>query len=378
MKTITVNASQAYKIFIDLELLNTSLVKNYCENLANRFAIITDSNIVNSLGRKIYQHLKLQGLNVELFAFPAGEKNKNRQTKEFLEDQLLAKHYGRDSCLIAIGGGVVLDLAGFVAATYCRGIPVIYIPTTLLAMVDASIGGKTGLNTQFGKNLIGSFTQPHAVFIDVSTLNSLPINEFNNGLVEIIKHALISDADLFKYLYENKKKLASVKKLEQHDEKFLINLIFTSCLIKKNIVEQDENEQGIRKLLNFGHTIGHAVECIENYKISHGKAVAIGILVESYLSLKNNYLQEKCFKNINEIFKIYQIPLKTSAFINTKNFYEVLLSDKKSINLTPHFALLDEIGKPHIENNCYTHSLNLTDLNKALNWAAKNFSGNVY
>ncbi|MDA9271809.1 3-dehydroquinate synthase, partial [bacterium] len=270
MKTTWIHASTPYPIYIGQQLLETALLADCCTQINKRLVIITDTNLVNSLGIQLQQQLQQQGLQALLLACPAGEIHKTRETKQQLEDELLARQYGRDTCLIALGGGVVTDLVGFLAATYCRGLPVIYVPTTLLAMVDASIGGKTGVNTPHGKNLIGTFTQPQAVFMDINTLNTLPENEWHNGMAEMIKHSLIADATIFKLLQQN------VEKIIQRDAIFLIDMIHASCLIKKNIVEQDEQEQGLRQLLNFGHTIGHAIETIEHYRLSHGEAVAIG------------------------------------------------------------------------------------------------------
>ncbi|MBV8802803.1 MAG: 3-dehydroquinate synthase, partial [Gammaproteobacteria bacterium] len=342
-----------------------SLLRDICFALNKRLLIITDTHLFSSLGKTLQFILQDQGLSPELLAFPAGEKYKTRETKQQLEDQLLEKNYGRDTCLIALGGGVVSDLVGFLGATYCRGIPVIYIPTTLLSMVDASIGGKTGINTLHGKNLIGTFTQPHAVLIDTNTLATLPAHEWRNGIVEIIKHALIADANLFSILQKN------FTYIKQSD--ILLDIIYTSCLIKKNIVEQDEKELSLRKLLNFGHTIGHTIETIENYHISHGEAVAIGILVESYLSIKQGLLSENILFVIEKLLRKYGLPLKTSAFRNKDQFYKILLHDKKTINNQPHFVLLQDIGKPHCQHGHYSLPIDSAHLNQALDWATNVF-----
>jgi 3-dehydroquinate synthase len=366
MKTLSIQLSGNYPIYIDRHLLDTTQLKECCIKLNKKTVIITDSQLHHSLGIHLKNTLQNQGLTVDLMSFPSGEIHKNRETKQWLEDELLIKQYGRDTCLIALGGGVVLDLVGFLAATYCRGIPVIYIPTTLLAMVDASIGGKTGVNTSHGKNLIGTFTQPHAVFIDTYTLITLSNNEWRNGIVEIIKHSIIAEANLFKILHANSEKIMK-------DSDFLIDMIYDSCLIKKNIVEQDEKEQGIRQLLNFGHTIGHAIETIENYKISHGEAVAIGIIVESYLSMQHGYLKKNDLILIQNILHQYNLTLQTSAFQNKKAFQNILMLDKKSIKNIPQFVLLDKIGQPHRNNDHYTMPIDTNYINHALDWAAEYF-----
>jgi len=372
MKIIPVKASTDYNITIANKLLSTNVLSDYCSHLKKRIVIITDSNLVESLAKKLQKILLQQNTKADLFSFPAGEIHKTRETKQILEDNLLSKNYGRDTCLIAIGGGVVTDMVGFVAATYCRGIPVIYIPTSLLAMVDAGIGGKTGVNTPHGKNLIGTFTQPQVVLIDTDVLQTLPDHEWRNGIVEIIKHSLIADADFFCSLQDNN----NIKKFNARDAEFLENIIYASSLIKKNIVEQDEKEQvGIRQLLNFGHTIGHAIETIENYAISHGEAVAIGILVESYLSVKSGFLSQSNLDKIYHILSNYSLPLKTIAFEDkNKILLQKLLSlDKKSINNIPQFVLLDDIGKPHRHHGAYAMPVDAEQITQALDWAAENF-----
>lgn len=368
MKTIIVNTTADYPVYIDQGLLLSDLFYGFCVNLNKRLVIITDSNLINNHGQDLLNNLKKQNINTEVFCFPAGEEYKTRETKQDLENILLSNKYGRDTCFIALGGGVVTDLVGYLAATYCRGVPVIYIPTTLLAMVDASIGGKTGVNTPYGKNLIGTFTQPIAVFIDTLMLKTLPNNLFNDGVVEIIKHGLIADKDLFNILRE------SHEQITYRDQDILIKIIYQSCMIKKNIIEQDEKEQGLRQVLNFGHTIGHAIEIAENYTISHGEAVAIGILVESYLSVQTGFLEHQVFIVIKDLLKLYNLPLKTLAFADKKLFKSFLELDKKAINRLPNFVLLNDIGKPYQNNTSYSVPVDSILLDKALDWAYSYFS----
>lgn len=368
MKHLSINLSTPYPIYIGHQLLETTLLKECCTQLKKRIVIITDSHLFDLLGKKIQKTLQEQGLPAELIAFPAGEIHKTRETKQRVEDELLKKQYGRDTCLIALGGGVVTDLVGFIAATYCRGLPVIYIPTTLLAMVDASIGGKTGVNTPYGKNLLGTFTQPHTVLMDISTLKSLPENEWRNGMVEMIKHSVIADRHIFDMLQNNS------EKIKKRDDIFLMEMIYESCVIKKMIVEQDEKEQGIRQVLNFGHTIGHAIEISENYRISHGEAIGIGMLVEGYLSVNEGYLQECDLTTLHEILHVYELSLRTSAFKDKQTFQKILCLDKKSLNRIAHFVLLDKIGKPHRHQHRYTKPLEPIHILHGLDWAAHAFS----
>lgn len=368
MKTLLINLPTPYPIYIGDDLLNTHLLKEFCIKLNKRPVIITESHLINSIGQTLKYSLQQQNLHVEILTFPAGERYKTRETKQKLEDELLLRQFGRDTCLIALGGGVVTDLVGFLAATYCRGVPVIYIPTTLLAMVDASLGGKTGVNTPHGKNLIGTFTQPHTVLIDTRTLNTLPHKEWCNGIVEVIKHGLIADETLFEFLQKNS------EKIKQRKGNFLIDMIYASCLIKKNIVEHDEYEHDLRQLLNFGHTIGHAIETIEDYRISHGEAVAIGMLVESYLSIQYAAFQKPSLIALKKLLQQYDLPLKTSAFQDKEAFKKTLMLDKKAIQNKARFISLQAIGKPHRYSEGYLKAAEAVHLNAALDWALQHFN----
>jgi 3-dehydroquinate synthase len=325
---------------------------------------------MNTLGQELKAQLEASNLSVELLCIKAGEKNKTREAKQQLEDALLDKKLGRDTFLIALGGGVVTDLVGFVAATYCRGIPVMYLPTTLLAMVDASIGGKTGVDTPFGKNLIGLFYQPEAVFMDLNVLSTLPNNEWSNGVVEILKHGLIRDKELFQHLQKNT--------LTLHNPEHLVEIIYQSCLIKKEIIEQDEQDLGLRQLLNFGHTIGHAIERLEQFKISHGEAVAIGMLVEAHLATLVGVLDLAIVKEIELTLQQYELPLKTAAFNDKVAFKQALELDKKAANSQVYFVLLSGIGTTHSKQNKHVFSVDASCLDQSLRWAYKKFALSEY
>ncbi len=358
----------SYTLHIGEELLDASfLVTRYPILQTKRLAIITDSHLVDTYGKALRQQFTTLGLSAELLSFSAGEAHKTRETKQQLEDTLLSKQFGRDSCLFALGGGVVNDMVGFLAATYCRGVPAFYLPTTLLAMIDASIGGKTGVNTPLGKNLIGSITQPHAVVMDIQTLKTLPLPEWRNGIAEMIKHSFIANADLFTGLQQSASPHACT------DPATLITLIYQNCLIKKTIVEQDEFEQGLRQLLNFGHTIGHAVETLENYKIGHGEAVAMGMLVECHLAVQAGHLEAHVVTTLEETLRAYGLPLTTQVFQDKATFVQALILDKKSIQKAPRFVLLETIGCPHYANGQYAHPVLSEYLDAALEWANERF-----
>lgn len=296
------------------------------ESLGNRFVIISD-NVVSQLhGQQLLQ--KFNGLKVDMITFPAGEQNKTRKTKEMLEDKLIELGCGADTCLIGLGGGVTLDLTGFLAATYCRGIPHVFFPTSLMAMVDASLGGKTGVNTSHAKNMIGAIHYPKHIWIDVNYLKTLPEREYKNGIVEMIKHALIADRSYFTYLLQ-----------DNIDIEYAIH---ESIRIKKLHLDQN------RDYLNFGHTVGHALETLTQYALSHGEAVALGMLAESRMNPE--FIESDAIKHILEK---YQIPLQM-PHINSSQLLSTMSLDKKSVQSKPRFVLLKEIGSPlgciHVED----------------------------
>ena len=335
---------------------------NYLSGIASRFAIITDENVKEIYGNTLLESFRASGLNVDLFSFPSGELHKTRATKETLEDQLLEKEFGKDCSVIALGGGVVIDVAGFIAATYCRGVPLVMMPTSLLAMVDASIGGKNGVNVPTGKNLIGTLYQPKKVIIDTAVLHTLPQNEFSNGIVEMIKHGLIADAALFDDLEAH---FADILELILPR---LEKAILDSLRIKKKIVEQDEKEKGLRRLLNYGHTVGHALEKLTHYHLSHGEAVAIGLLVESYIAYELGFLEYDAVIRIKKILVHYQLPLQFSYRFSSEAILQAMRSDKKSLKGTPRFALIKAIGKPLSFEGCYCTPVDPQIVKKAIQW----------
>jgi len=354
---------QMPRLFDGYEIeIGWGLLKNqtyYLSSLASRFVIITDDKIASLYGKELKHSL---GLESYLFSFPHGEAYKTRATKETLENHLFEKGLGRDTCLIALGGGVVTDIAGYLAATYCRGIPLVMMPTSLLAMVDASIGGKTGVNLSYAKNRVGVIYQPKKVVIDLATLHTLPKRELINGVVEMIKLGLITEKRLFEDLEQHSDRILAL------DVKFLEKVIFESCRIKKEIVEQDEREGGKRQLLNFGHTIGHALEEVTHYALSHGEAVAIGVLVESYLSLQLELLHPSCFDRIRKILVQYGLSLQLPFQLSIQSLLDKMALDKKSIKGQPRFVMIKGIGEPLIYGSTYSHPIEESLLKTALQW----------
>jgi 3-dehydroquinate synthase len=338
---------ESYAIeFIQDVLRNEQALKSLLEPYSSNFAIIVDESVVNLYGKY-------------LFSFPAGEKYKTRESKTDLENAMLEKGFGRDSAVIALGGGIVTDVAGFIAATYARGIPLIMIPTTLLGMVDASIGGKNGVNTPYGKNLIGTIYQPKKIIIDISTLKTLPLREIRNGM---IKHGLIVDKGYFDFLSDHGSGILAL------DPSLLTQAIVRSCKIKNDIVGQDECESGKRHWLNFGHTVGHALEKTSDYVLAHGEAVAIGLLVESYISMHIGQLSSSSFQQIKGLLEKYGLPLSLPANVTTENLMKAMALDKKSLKNKPRFVVIKEIGVSLDFGGSFCTTVEDTLLLKALDW----------
>jgi 3-dehydroquinate synthase len=288
--------------------------------------LIMDENVARFYGEVWSRFIEGSGLSITRMVLPAGERIKSRRAKEKVEDELLSRGVGRDGCLIAFGGGVITDLVGFVAATYKRGIDYISIPTTVMGMVDAAIGGKTGINTSFGKNTIGAFYLPRKIYLERVFLETLPQKEWKNGFAEVVKYGLIWDEEVFWNFQKSE-------------------MIIRSAKIKEEIVEKDFREEGLRRILNFGHTIAHAVELSSEYKVSHGSAVWFGLLVESTISNYLGYLKKE---NLREIFNLLQnsaLSQKNPLNCKEKNLYEVMENDKKGKNSLPRFVLIDKIGR---------------------------------
>jgi 3-dehydroquinate synthase len=343
-------------------LLSAELIEHVKSSNASLYTIFTDTNVEKLHAKNLEIFLKKEGLNVSLFSLPVGEDFKTRETKESCENHLLSLGAGRDTCIIAIGGGVITDLAGFVASTYLRGVPAILIPTSLLAMVDASIGGKTGVNVPEGKNLIGAICQPHAVLIDTTIIKTLPIAEIKNGISEMIKHGLIADKEYFDFMKINAQNILGL------DLPLMEKAIYDSITIKAHIVEQDETEHGKRRLLNYGHTFAHAIETATNHDIAHGRAVAIGIIAASYLSMLLGYLQKSDFTSIREIFNTYQIDLTWENALVPDQIYNLMRMDKKAAGKNPKFVLLEQIGKPLEFSGQYCSNVDEKLLKTTLEW----------
>ena len=305
---------------------------------AHRYAVIADHRVAELHGAELMASLKSAGLTVRLFTFPSGEWNKTRAQWTVLTDQLLAAGFGRDSAVIAFGGGVSGDLAGFVAATYLRGIPYVQLPTTLLAMIDSSIGGKTGVDVPAGKNLVGVFHQPNLVVADIGYLATLPRNQTAAGVAEAIKHGVIRDAAYFASLEDAGPILA-------RESGPLDALVRRSIEIKTAVVAEDEREGGVRAVLNFGHTVGHAVESLSGFDLLHGEAVAIGMAVEARIAEASGVASAGLRDAVARMLDRYALPTALPRSLSTARIIELMHADKKAREGRLRFALPKAIGQ---------------------------------
>ena len=306
---------------------------------SRRSLLISDSNVAPLYGEAVLQTLREAGLEPEIYVAPAGEHSKSLAEAEKIYTRAIGFGLDRKSPILALGGGVVGDLAGFVAATYMRGVPFIQLPTSLLAQVDSSVGGKVAVNHSMGKNLIGCFYQPEAVFMDLDFMESLPKREIHTGLGEIVKYGIISDADFFCFLEENSKAVLAL------EPDALIHMIARSCEIKAGVVAEDEKESGLRRILNFGHTIAHAIERETGYvRYNHGEAVAIGMMGAAYISRAMGMVDEMTVERLLHLMELLHLPVKAEG-CTVEKMYHAIFHDKKTVNGKVNWVLMESIGK---------------------------------
>lgn len=314
-------------------------------NISNkRLCIVTESNVGPLYAEELKNLIEPHCKKIIIHQFPAGESHKNVDSINEIYETLIVNQFDRNDMLIALGGGVTGDMTGFAAATYLRGIDFVQVPTSLLAQVDSSIGGKTGVDFKAYKNMVGAFYMPKLVYMNLSTLKSLPEREYLSGMGEIIKHGLIKDSEYFEWLSENSQKILD------RDYKTLKEMIFVSCNIKRNVVENDPKEKGERALLNFGHTIGHAVEKVKDFSLLHGECVTIGIAAASYLSMTKGYISEKDYSDILKSISKFALPIKTDD-IEAEEVVKATLNDKKMDSGVIKFILINGIGNGIIDKS---------------------------
>lgn len=344
-KQITVhnpNNEPIYEIIIERDFSKLVDSFNMIGIKGHKICIVTDSHVGPIYADEVKKELEKTGNDVYVYTFEAGESNKTLDTVEDVYEFLIRNKFDRKDILAALGGGVVGDLTGFTAATYLRGIPFIQIPTSLLSQVDSSIGGKTGVDFRAYKNMVGAFHQPKLVYMNMSTLKSLDKRQFNSGFGEIIKHGFIKNKEYYEWLMEN---ASSIKSL---DMDYLEQMIEVSCNIKREVVEKDPTEKGDRALLNFGHTLGHAIEKLMNFSLYHGECVALGMLAALEISRMRKNISDKEIEDAKKIFETYEFPMSVSG-ITANDVVLTSKNDKKMDAGKIKFVLLESVGNAYID-----------------------------
>lgn len=330
---------QSYDIILgtDLETEITDFVQH--AGFSHKALLISDTNVGKLYGRKYANLLESVGFNVDIYLIPAGEGSKSMEEAEKLYTRAIEIGLDRKSVIFALGGGVTGDLAGFIAATYMRGVPFVQLPTSLLAQVDSSVGGKVAVNHRLGKNLIGAFYQPEAVFMDLSMLRTLPKREIYTGLGEIIKYGIIYDADFFTFLEQH------VQEVLQLDQNVIEHVVARSCEIKAAVVGEDEKEAGLRRILNFGHTMAHAIEKETHYlRYNHGEAVAVGMVGAARISCAMGLIPQTDLTRMIALIRAMHLPVQAEG-CTVDNMYEAIFHDKKTIDGKVNWVLMQGIGK---------------------------------
>ena len=365
IKLIVKTNSEKYPIIIGRNLVSSLslLLKKNSINF-KKCLLVLDKNIPKKYVKLISKSLK--SYQVYKITYNANEKNKNQKNVNNILDLLLQKNFSRDDCLISIGGGITGDVAGFAASLFKRGLKFVNIPTTLLSQVDSSVGGKTGVNTSHGKNLIGTFYQPKIVISDVDFLDSLPFREIICGYAEIVKHALIANKKLYNFLNKN---LDDILKLKSP---IIERSIHQSCKVKKSIVEKDEKEKGLRKVLNFGHTFAHAYEACSNFskKLNHGEAVILGMKSAFEFSHNKKIINYKEFKSAIDHLNNFYFPISIKNYFTIKQINRIIsfmLMDKKNNSNNIKLMLIKKVGGPVIEKEFSAHTLELFLKKKLIN-----------
>ena len=326
-------------------LIRPGLVDEAPAMLAERFnglgfAVVSDSNVAGLYASPLVKKLRALGCRTtDVISFPAGEQSKNRHVKESIEDRMFEAGLGRDTVVVAVGGGVVGDLAGFVAATFARGVSLVQIPTSLLAMVDSSIGGKTGIDVPWGKNLVGAFHQPVIVIIDPAVLKTLAQEQFVSGMAEVVKHGVIRDHELFSFIEDN------LEQIRSGNGDAIARLIERSCRIKAAVVAEDEREGNLRQILNFGHTIGHAVEAFSGFSWLHGQCVALGMSVEADIACRMGLFQAGEAARLDSLLGRVGLPVELGGLkVPAAELIRLTRQDKKARGGRPKYVLPCAIG----------------------------------
>lgn len=328
---------RSYPIFFEKNFLQLpEVIKE--KNFSSKVLIVTDTNVDQYYGNQVQQLLSNNGFEVDKFIFEAGEQSKTLNTVSLIYNECLKYRLDRNSAIIALGGGVTGDIAGFAAASFMRGIKFIQVPTSLLAQVDSSVGGKVGVDYKGSKNIVGAFYQPMLVYMNINSLKSLPKREFISGLAEVIKHGIIYDYDFFKYIEKN---VDAILGLDANVLKYVVE---KNCIIKSKVVQKDETEQGLRAILNFGHTVGHAIESVSNFSLLHGECISLGMVAAAFLAHKANILDLNDWDRIVKLLKRTGLPIRIKN-IQIEQVYKEMLKDKKQVDCKLKFILPIKIGE---------------------------------
>jgi len=350
-RRISVESSSGdYPVWIGPGLLNEAAGLLLEHAPAARYAVISDETVEGLHGETLRAGLADKGLDHEVFGFPAGEASKNRKTWSILTDKLLDSGFGRDTTIVTLGGGVTGDLGGFVAATYLRGVPVVHFPTSYLAMIDASVGGKTGVDVRAGKNLVGAFHPPRLVAADLDVLGTLPGSERVEGLVEAFKHGAVTDAAYFESLE------GRVSELRAAEAGAAAWAVGRSVEIKADIVSRDEHESGLRQVLNFGHTLGHALEAASDFAVGHGTAVGAGMLLEARLGERIGLTVAGTAERIEQGLAGLDLDFSLLQSLDQDHVMGYLATDKKARARRPRYVLLERLGRV-AESDGWSHDV---------------------
>lgn len=343
---------RSYDIIIGSNILESIGEKLQLFDFSPKLAVISNPTVFSLYGEYVSNSIKQAGFDLLTIIIPDGEEYKNIETLQYIYNELLKYKLDRKSALLALGGGVVGDITGFAASTYMRGISFIQIPTTLLAQVDSSVGGKTGIDHKLGKNMIGTFWQPKLVLIDIKTLDTLEKRQLLAGLAEVIKYGIIWDSELFQFIEKNKD---TIIKLDYNSLNYIIK---RSCEIKAEIVSKDERESGLRAILNYGHTIGHSIETVTQYKrFLHGEAISIGMCFEAELAQLLNIIPINDVLRINKLVNSCGLPNILPKDISKEEIISAMYLDKKAVAGKLKFVLPEKIGKVRIEKNVSEEAL---------------------
>ena len=344
MDTLQVNYNNkpCYEIVFDTSFDELSNKISELGFEKRKIAIITDSNVEGLYAETLKKELSKITENIIVYSIPAGEENKNLKEIEKIYEKLIENHFDRHDLIVALGGGVVGDMAGFTAATYLRGVAFIQVPTTLLAQTDSSIGGKTGVDFDSYKNMVGAFYMPRLVYMNVKVLDTLSDRQYFSGFAEVMKHGLIKDASFYEWLIENMYEIC------EKDADILMEMIKRSCEIKKAVVEKDPTEKGDRALLNFGHTLGHAIEKAKNFELTHGECVALGCVAAAFISWKKELISMDEYYEIRDMFVPFYLPISVED-LDPSKVIELTKSDKKADSDKIRFILLKKIGKAIVD-----------------------------